>query len=163
VDALKKFLPPAPAPLTVKWARPADDVVELLLNAAAKHAYLDPGGDGKMMFRLGGSVEGRSVQLRATPYLERGVRSRGLELAIAGEIESIEGGSRLDARVTAKVPRWADLLLAGFLVVVTINGGLTALIVSAVVLAVTVALLLPRYQRTELRNVPALARALERL
>lgn len=160
---IKRFLPPDPEPLTVEWSRPADDVAEQLHSAAAKHAYATAAGDQAMLFRLGGSVRGRAVLLRATPYLERGVRSRGLELLIEGEITPTDDGSRLDGVVRARVPFWAAVLVVAFLAFVTWEGGLVALLISVVVLGITAAVLLPRYQRDELRRVDQLAAALTRL
>lgn len=163
MSTLKRFLPPDPAPLTVRWPRPADDVAEQLASAAAKHAYASPAGQRAMLFRLGGSVQGRAVLLSATPYLERGVRSRGLELRIEGDITPTDDGSRLDAVVRAGVPRWAVFLVVAFLAFVTWEGGLVGLLVSSLVLGATAALLLPRYQRTELLSVDQLAAALARV
>jgi hypothetical protein len=163
VDLFRSFLPPDPAPLTVNWPRPPDDVAEQLGSAAAKHSYAAPDVDAPLLFRLGGSVRGRVVLLTATPFIQRGVRSRGLELAIEGEISPTATGSRLDGVVRASVPRWALVLVVAFLAFVTWEGGLFALLVSSVVLGVTTALALPRYQRAELRTVDQLAAALARV
>lgn len=163
MKTLKWFLPPDPAALTVEWPRPADDTAEILGNAAAQRSYAAHGDEVPLMFRLAGSVRGRVVSLRATPYLQRGVRSRGLELSIKGEITDTDAGSRLDATATANVPLWTAVLVAGFLVVVTLEGGLVALMVSSVVFGVVAALAIPRYQRTELRKVEQLAAALARV
>lgn len=160
---LKRFLPPDPAPLTVLWPRPADDVAEQLASVAAKHSYIAPGADAPLIFRLGGSVRGRAVLLSATHYLERGVRSPGLELQIEGEITPTDDGSRLDGVVRAGVPRWVAVLVVAFLAFVTWEGGLVGLLVSSVVIGVTAALLLPRYQRAQLRSVDKLAAALARV
>ena len=161
--SLKSFLPPDPAPLTVEWPRPADETAELLGNAATRRSYAAHHPDAALIFRLAGSVRGRTVSLRATPYIERGVRSRGLELSIKGEITDTPTGSRLDAKATANVPLWMAILVSGFLVVVTIEGGLVALAISSIVFGVVAALAIPRYQRTELRKVEQLSAALARI
>jgi hypothetical protein len=149
--------------LTVEWPRPGDETAEALGNAAKQRSYAAHDPNAALLFRLAGSVRGRTVSLRATPYIERGVRSRGLELSVKGEITDTDAGSRLDAKATANIPLWMAILVSGFLVVVTIEGGLGALIVSAIVFGVVAVLAIPRYQRTELKKVDQLAAALARL
>jgi hypothetical protein len=163
VSIFKRFLPPDPVPLTVKWRRSADDVAETLASLAAQGAFVAADPNSVSLFRLGGSVRGRAVSLRATPYKERGIRPRGLELAVEGEITPTDGGSQIDGRARATLPIWMVLLVLGFIAFAAVDGGVVGLIVSSLVLGVVAAVAIPRYQRAELLRVDELAAALARV